>query len=82
MSTFTNSDPLVYGDTFIPQMRAFDAFSLILAALVVLLPTMLGRKFLADDAGHRHYPGRHLCGRRGLLVPHALRSPNVAADQH
>jgi len=54
MSTFTNSDPLVYGDTFIPQMRAFDAFSLILAALVVLLPTMLGRKFLADDAGHRH----------------------------
>lgn len=54
MSIMTNRDVLIYGDTVVPAMRLYDALSLILEVLVMLLPVFLGRKFLANDAGHRH----------------------------
>lgn len=54
MTVMTNRDVLVYGGTAIPSMRPYDALSMILEALALLLPALLGRKFLANDAGHRH----------------------------
>lgn len=53
MTVMTNRDPLSYGDTFLPALRPYDAFSSILAALVMLIPFILGRKLLADPAAQR-----------------------------
>jgi len=51
ISTFptviTNSDPLSYGLKFLPALRFWDAFSMIMTILTILLPLFLGRKFLA-----------------------------------
>jgi hypothetical protein len=52
MSVLTNDDVLVYGDRVLQAQRPYDALSVILNLSVVLLPALLGRKFLADNVGH------------------------------
>jgi hypothetical protein len=53
MSVMTNPDPLVYGDLRIPGQRPYDAMAALLSTAVMLLPLMLGRKFLAAEDSHR-----------------------------
>jgi hypothetical protein len=53
LTALTNGDYVVYGSTVIPRMRPYDALSTSLVVLVMLLPMLLGRKFLANEAGHR-----------------------------
>lgn len=47
LTVFTNGDPLIYGDTFLPPLRPYDALSSIMEALVMLIPFLLARKLLA-----------------------------------
>jgi hypothetical protein len=51
-SVLTNGDRLIYGDTSLPGQRPYDAMAGVLGAFVIILPLLLGRKFLSDDAGH------------------------------
>ncbi len=53
MTALSNRDTLVFGDTVLRSMSLYDAFSRIAFLLVMLLPFLLGRKFLADDRGHQ-----------------------------
>jgi hypothetical protein len=53
MTTITNSDTLIYGETVIPGQRIYDLASNGLGFLVALLPMLLGRKFLFDENGHK-----------------------------
>lgn len=53
LTVLTNGDRLVYGDTTLPAIQLYSGFSAILTSLVMLLPFLLARKFLADDDGHR-----------------------------
>jgi hypothetical protein len=53
LTALTNGDYVVYGSTVIPRMQPYDALSTSLVVLVMLLPMLLGRKFLANEAGHR-----------------------------
>jgi hypothetical protein len=53
LSVLTNGDTVVYGDRVLPAQRPFDAVSALLDMAIILLPLILGRKFLADDAGQK-----------------------------
>jgi hypothetical protein len=48
----TNGDPLLYGPTFLPGMRLYDGLSQGLSMLIMLLPMLLARKFLAKPETH------------------------------
>lgn len=48
----TNGDPLFYGPTMLPGMRLYDGLSQALSALIMLLPMLLARKFLASPETH------------------------------
>ncbi|MEL6838749.1 MAG: hypothetical protein AAFP85_05620 [Pseudomonadota bacterium] len=48
----TNSDWVVFGPRVIPGLRIYDAFSMILAAGVMLLPFFLARRHLATPEAH------------------------------
>lgn len=52
-TVITNTDPLSYGRTYLPGLRLYDAFATILAFLMVLLPFLLARKFLAHPDHNR-----------------------------
>jgi hypothetical protein len=47
-----NGEPLFYGSTVIPGLRAYDGFSFALAGLVLFAPLLLGRKFFAHPERH------------------------------
>lgn len=49
----TNMDPLIYGPRFIPRMRIYDSFSLILQVLMLLIPFLLARRVLASVQGQK-----------------------------
>jgi hypothetical protein len=48
----TNSDPLRYGPVLLPGLKLYDAFSMILGSLTMLIPFLLGRKVLAAPEDH------------------------------
>lgn len=55
LTASTNSDPLRFAETtfFIPSLSLYDGFSLIVRSVAVIVPILLGRKYLADSQGHR-----------------------------
>ncbi|RBO52911.1 hypothetical protein DSD19_12110 [Rhodovulum sp. BSW8] len=53
LSALVNNDTLVYGPTVRRGLGPYDAGSMVLAMAVALLPFLLGRRMLADEAGRR-----------------------------
>ncbi|MEM6421055.1 MAG: hypothetical protein AAF698_00595, partial [Pseudomonadota bacterium] len=53
MTAFTNGDWLVYGDLSIQALGGRDSISMVVEAALLILPMLIGRKYLADDEGHR-----------------------------
>ncbi len=53
LTILSNTDERVYGFTILPGLRINDAIGAVLETLVMIVPLLLGRKFLADDDGHR-----------------------------
>lgn len=52
-TVLTNGDMLVYDWTVIQGVRIYDAFSMLLSLLLVLVPLVLGRRLLASVEGQR-----------------------------
>ena len=52
-TVLTNGDALFYGPVVLPALRPWDALSIVLTALIMLLPFFLGRKFLASPKQQR-----------------------------
>jgi len=44
----TNQDPIVIGTLFIPGLRSYDSFSILLNLIVLIMPLLLGRRILAS----------------------------------
>jgi hypothetical protein len=53
MTALTNRDMLVYGPTIIPGLRLYDAASEAAVAVLMILPMLLARRFLAGPEAHR-----------------------------
>ena len=55
MTAATNSDPIRFTDSasVIPPLKIYDGFSIIVRSSSIILPVLLGRKYLADPYGHR-----------------------------
>lgn len=53
LTVMTNGDTLVYGATVRQGLRPYDGFSEILNAIMMLLPLLVARKYLADAQSHR-----------------------------
>ena len=53
LTVITNGDPLVYGPTFLPGLRIYDAFSIILGLFSTLMPFVLAHKFLSHPDKQR-----------------------------
>lgn len=52
LTMLQNTDPVIAGPTFIPGLRPYDFFSMVLGALVTVLPLLLARRYLATAAHH------------------------------
>lgn len=52
-TVLTNMDPLFYGPRVIPGIRIYDAFSMLLALLILVLPYLLARRLLATPEAQR-----------------------------
>ena len=52
LTVMQNADPVIAGPTFIAGLRPYDAFSMVLGALVTVLPLLLARRYLATQAHH------------------------------
>ncbi len=52
-TTLTNLSPLNYGRASLPGMRIYDFFSLGLGTIVMLLPLVVARRFLARPEDHK-----------------------------
>ncbi|MEM7524166.1 MAG: hypothetical protein AAF360_10500 [Pseudomonadota bacterium] len=52
-SVFTNETPLTYGPTFIKALELYDGFSFALTQAVVILPFLLGHRYLGGEDGQR-----------------------------
>lgn len=52
MTALTNPDMLAYGVTRLPAIRPYDAASNILRAIMMLLPFLVARRYLAGPEGH------------------------------
>lgn len=55
LTVLTNLEPLFYGPRFVPGMRLYDGFALVLASLVFLIPFFLGHKLLAQPHAQRTF---------------------------
>ncbi len=53
VTVLTNRDRVPIGDLFLPGLRPYDAGSIILGNMVMLVPLILGRKFLFNAGHHR-----------------------------
>ncbi|AZL60502.1 hypothetical protein EI545_17730 [Tabrizicola piscis] len=51
-TVYQNAEPLIYGPTFIPGLRLYDALSMISVILVAILPFWLGLRYLNNREGH------------------------------
>ncbi|MCQ0090474.1 O-antigen ligase [Roseovarius sp. M141] len=52
LTVFNNADPIIAGPTFIPGLRPYDALSTIGAALINILPFLLGLWLLKTPESH------------------------------
>lgn len=53
LTVLTNGDRLTYGPTSINGMRLYDAFALTLNMIMMVLPLLLGRRYLSHPDQHR-----------------------------
>jgi hypothetical protein len=53
MTALTNTDALTYGFRRLPGLRLYDAGSIALSALMMIIPFVLARRYLADPAALR-----------------------------
>lgn len=53
LTVLTNPNALTFGDIYLPGLRPYDGFSYILAAIMLLLPLIVGRRFLATPENHK-----------------------------
>lgn len=53
MTAFTNTDALTYGPRSLPGLRFYDAGSMAVAALMMVIPFLLARRYLADPAAQK-----------------------------
>ena len=53
MTVLTNGDMLVFGPRVLPGLRLYDAFSAALLSVILMLPLLLARKFLAHPEQQR-----------------------------
>ena len=51
-TVLTNKEALYYGPTYLSGLRLYDSFSMVLEALVVVLPFLLARRYLATPQAH------------------------------
>lgn len=49
-TVFANTDALAYGPLRLPGLRLYDAGSTVLSALMMIIPFLLARRYLADPA--------------------------------
>lgn len=52
MTVFLNDTALVFETRTLPALKPYDAFSATLSAIVLLLPFLIGRKYLAHPQAH------------------------------
>lgn len=52
ITVLLNSDTLVYGEKVLPALRAYDAFSAVMFAIMFVLPVLLARRFLCSGQAH------------------------------
>lgn len=52
MTVMMNGDRVFYGNRMLPALRPYDAFSFMMAAVLMLLPMLLARKYLARPEHH------------------------------
>ncbi len=50
MTTLTNTDALIYGPMRLPGLRLYDSASVALSVLMMVIPFLLARRYLADPA--------------------------------
>jgi hypothetical protein len=53
LTVMQNRGPVVSGPTFIPGLRPYDALSMIGSTVFMVLPFLLGQRFLATTESHR-----------------------------
>lgn len=53
ITVLTNTEPVPSGRGFMPGMRIYDIFSLTLSFLVMMIPFVVGWRFLSGPAAHR-----------------------------
>lgn len=53
MTALTNTDALTYGYRRLPGLRLYDAASMAVSALMMVIPFLLARRYLADPAALR-----------------------------
>jgi hypothetical protein len=51
----TNPDPLVFGQTFLPALTLYDTIARVQTAIMLLVPFILARKYLASSEAHRRF---------------------------
>jgi hypothetical protein len=52
LTVLQNTQPIVYGPTFLPGLRLYDAFGLISQTIIALIPFWLGLRYLNTREGH------------------------------
>ncbi len=52
LTGITNGEPLTYGTANLPGIRIYDSFSMVLSSLVMILPFLLARRYLATPKAH------------------------------
>ena len=53
LTALTNDDPLIYGFLTLPGLQLYDAASTTASALLMILPLLLARRFIADPEAQR-----------------------------
>jgi hypothetical protein len=50
---YFNRQPVIWGPTFLPAMRLYDSFSMVLSTFMAFIPFLLARRQLASPEAHR-----------------------------
>lgn len=53
ITVLQNGEPIIIGSTYLPAIRPYDAASMILSMVVMILPFLLGRRYLGSEEGQR-----------------------------
>ncbi|QFT94775.1 hypothetical protein FIU86_18125 [Roseovarius sp. THAF9] len=51
ITALQNGQPIIIGATYLPAIRPYDAASMVLSMLVMILPFLLGRRYLGTEEG-------------------------------